>query len=336
MANLPLNESLVITVFVMIMLALVEYFTFWKRIPNLSGERKNRYLLSSLLGAAPGCLGAFLAVSLYLHRYISLGSITATMLSTSGDEAFVMLLKFPRKAFFLFSVLFLLGWVLGWVADRIFSLLKIQPYKECELTQPHPGEERALFSWKILKKNLSSPSLLRFSLIFFLLFLFLGTLRGWVGPEEEIERILFLSTLGVGIFIFLIASSHYLEEHFLSHIVKEHLWKTFLWVFGTLALLEIGNTFFDLKGFVENHPGWILLIACTLGFLPTSGPHLIFVFMFAQGSIPFSILLASSLAQDGHGMLPLFSYSIKDAVVIKIFNFFSALGIGGLFYLLRW
>ena len=43
--------------------------------------------------------------------------------------------------------------------------------------------------------------------------------------------------------------------------------------------------------------------------------------LFAEGLIRFSILLTSSVVQDGHGMLPLLSYSVEDSVKIKAFNF---------------
>ena len=72
----------------------------------------------------------------------------------------------------------------------------------------------------------------------------------------------------------------------------------------------------------------IFLICALVGIIPESGPHMIFVMMFANGLIPFSILLTSSIVQDGHGMLPLFSYTIKDSVLIKLFNLLFAIVIG--------
>ncbi|NQE05164.1 hypothetical protein C5S32_04775 [ANME-1 cluster archaeon GoMg1] len=72
----------------------------------------------------------------------------------------------------------------------------------------------------------------------------------------------------------------------------------------------------------------IFLICALVGIIPESGPHMIFVMMFANWLIPFSILLTSSIVQDGHGMLPLFSYTIKDSVLIKLFNLLFAIVIG--------
>jgi hypothetical protein len=69
-----------------------------------------------------------------------------------------------------------------------------------------------------------------------------------------------------------------------------------------------------------------------MGIIPESGPHLIFVMMYAQALVPFSVLFTTSFVQDGHGMLPLLSYSLKDSVVIKIFNLFFGLAVGGILY----
>ena len=65
---------------------------------------------------------------------------------------------------------------------------------------------------------------------------------------------------------------------------------------------------------------WVLLIGALIGIIPESGPHLIFVMMYAQGLVTFSVLFTASFVQDGHGMLPMLSYSIKDAILVKVFN----------------
>lgn len=79
---------------------------------------------------------------------------------------------------------------------------------------------------------------------------------------------------------------------------------------------------------------WILLIAAFIGIIPESGPHLIFVMVYAQGLIPFSVLFTASFVQDGHGMLPLLSYSIKDSVLIKAFNLAFGLIVGSVLFAL--
>jgi hypothetical protein len=101
-------------------------------------------------------------------------------------------------------------------------------------------------------------------------------------------------------------------------------------------IVQLGLKYWELEGFVKEYMGLVLIISVLIGIIPESGPHLIFVMMFANGLIPFSVLLASSIAQDGHGMLPLVSYTIRDTLLIKIFNISAALLVGGSTYLVGW
>ena len=110
--------------------------------------------------------------------------------------------------------------------------------------------------------------------------------------------------------------------------MKKHLWRVFLWTFIALLFIEIGFQYWNLEGFVVANMGWILVISALVGIIPESGPHMVFVMMYASGLVPFSVLLTSSIVQDGHGMLPLISYTVKDSILIKIFNLIFALVIG--------
>jgi hypothetical protein len=71
-----------------------------------------------------------------------------------------------------------------------------------------------------------------------------------------------------------------------------------------------------------------MLAAALLGIIPESGPHLIFVNLFDQGHISFTVLLVSSIVQDGHGMLPLLSVSRRSFVMVKLFNLAVGLVVG--------
>ena len=65
---------------------------------------------------------------------------------------------------------------------------------------------------------------------------------------------------------------------------------------------------------------WMLVIAVLIGIIPESGPHLLFLTLFINGTIPFSILIASSIVQDGHGALPLLAESRKSFIYMKGIN----------------
>jgi Putative, 10TM heavy-metal exporter len=127
---------------------------------------------------------------------------------------------------------------------------------------------------------------------------------------------------------------HYFREHIYGHIIKKHLWKVALWTFGALAVVEFSLQYLHLEEFTSQYKILFLFVGALVGLIPESGPHLIFVTLFAQGLIPFSVLLTSSIVQDGHGMLPMLSYSLSDSIKLKLFNFTIGLTLGMLLFTL--
>jgi len=85
---------------------------------------------------------------------------------------------------------------------------------------------------------------------------------------------------------------------------------------------------FDLHQLIQHNMYWVLVVAVLIGIIPESGPHLIFVMLFASGNLPLSILLASSIVQDGHGSLPLLAESRKSFIKVKLINMAVGLLIG--------
>jgi len=125
---------------------------------------------------------------------------------------------------------------------------------------------------------------------------------------------------------------HYFKEHVWHHIIRRHLWKTALWTFGALIVVEFGMHYWHLDSISSHYTFVLLLLGAVIGLIPESGPHLLFVTMFANDLIPFSVLFTSSFVQDGHSMLPMLSYSVKDSILIKTFNVVFGLSIGLLLY----
>jgi len=256
-----LTQTVQVTLLVLIMMTLVDAVNVWTRgklATLLKGAgRWRQYVVASLIGSAPGCVGAFTNVSLYMHGMISFGALVGAMAAASGDEAFVMLAMFPKTAILLFGLLFVVGIVVGWVTDRAVKKWNISTCEDCEMQQFHPTQE------------------------------------GFV---------------------------HYLKDHVWQHIITKHLWKTALWTLGALMVVEFGLRYWNLEALTSQYTILLLLAGALLGLIPESGPHLIFVTMFANGLIPFSVLFTSTFVQDGHGMLPLLSYSVKDSIKVKAFN----------------
>jgi len=136
----------------------------------------------------------------------------------------------------------------------------------------------------------------------------------------------------IALFIVITVPEHFLEEHLWEHIVKVHIPKIFLWTFGTLLIVNILLQFININDWIASNMFIVLAVALLIGIIPESGPHLVFVTLFASGTIPFSILLASSIVQDGHGMLPMLAESKRGFLAVKTVNiiFGAIVGIIGL------
>jgi len=330
-----LREAATITIFVFSMMVFVDWLNVRSRgrmTQALRGRKWREYLLSSFLGSTPGCLGAFMNVSLYVHGLIGFGAIVGGMIATSGDEAYIMLSLFPGKALLLFAGLFVAGVLFGSLADLIAKWLKIKPCEECELQAVHL-EELDEKRWETLRRNLHRPSALHILFLLLMGTLLLAVGLGGIHPEESWMRVTLVILLLFGTFLGLSSSEHYLKDHIIDHILRRHTLRVFLWTFGVLLIMSFLPNQEAVRTFLQAHMLWIFLFAGLLGVIPESGPHLIFVMMFADGLIPFSVLFVSSFVQDGHGMLPLLSASVRDSLRVKAFNLVFGLAVGGALYL---
>ncbi|MGM0441945.1 MAG: putative manganese transporter [Elusimicrobiota bacterium] len=335
-----LKHALTITGFVFAMMLLIDYINVFSRgrLDDIVKKKRGfQYIITSFLGATPGCLGAFMDVSFYIHGVISFGALAGGMIATSGDEAFVMLARFPKTAILIFGILFILGVFSAFIIDKIAPVLGLQTGPlECKLYDNITSQcECRPLGFKEIKREFKNITLSRFLLLVLIFIFIYGFSTGIIGPARwNWLRITAMILLGISLFIVVTVGQVYLEEHIWKHIFKEHTGTIFLWSFGILLILNFGLEFWNLEAFVKNHMVWVLLISVLVGLIPESGPHLVFVMLFSKGMIPISVLLAGSIVQDGHGMLPLVSYSVKDAVKVKSINFIIGLSVGTALYLL--
>lgn len=334
------THAIMITGFVFVMMLLIEYLNVftqgaWQK--GLRGSRWQQYLLASLLGAFPGCLGAFAVVSLFSHRVISLGAVVAAMIATSGDESFVMLSMMPSTALFVFLILFFIGIVTGVLTDLLIGERAAQWRNACDALDLHEEEICHCFPRGHISEQWKHCTLPR-GVLSLVLFLFIFCLlSGQLGPADwNWVKVSLLLTSGMGLFIVSTVPDHFLEEHLWEHLVKVHVPRVFIWTFGALLLMHVLVDYFHLAAWMRENHLLLLTIACLVGLVPESGPHLVFLTLFIQGAVPFSILIASSIVQDGHGMLPLLADSRMNFIRIKAINFSVGLLVGILGYFSGW
>lgn len=260
-------EIILLTTLFMVVVEWIQINYKERILKYLTDKKSNQVVGSSLVGIIPGCAGAFFVVSLYSHGIVGFGALSAVMLATAGEEAYVILATLPiQTSLLLFSACFIFGIVGGFAAEKLAKAIGMKP-KTCPI-DIHPAEEHH--------------------------------------------------------------GGHFLTEHVYHHIIKKHVPTLFFWVFLTLLAFSLLTENFDLEAMLPENMFLMLALAALVGIIPESGPHLIFVTLFAQGLIPFSVLLTSTLVQDGHGLLPLLSWSVEDTVKVKVFNLAFGLLIGAL------
>jgi len=326
------NQALMITGFVFVMMLVIEYVNvltsgIWQQ--RLSASCWGQYLFAAIMGAIPGCLGAFIVVAMYSHRILTLGAVVTTMIATSGDESFVMLAMMPREAILLTALLFVIGISVGFFTDSFSGHFKSKKVERFEGFDIHVFEScRCFIRGEILRQWKHSSSF-RTTMATVLILFVIMVATGQVGPSQwNWVRISILIVTGLAIFIVSTVPDHFLEKHLWDHVVRKHVPRIFLWTFGTLLILYFLISQLNLQGIIKENLWIVMFISALVGLIPESGPHLIFVTLFVQGAIPFSILLTSSIVQDGHGMLPVIAHSRRSFLIIKIINFIVGVMVG--------
>lgn len=324
------KTALMITGFVLVMMLLIEYLNVlsagkWQE--RLAEHPWGQYVLGAFLGATPGCLGAFTAVALYSHGVMTIGAVVTTMIAASGDEAFVMLALIPRQALLLMGVLFVFGLAAGVVVDVFSGRRRTSVPAVC--LELHERDRCECFPRGRFLTQWTECSLARGTLVIVLALFLAGILAGQLGPAQwDWIRISLVTVSALALSVVVTVPDHFLEEHLWRHVAIKHAPRVFLWTFGALIAMHLLTNVLHLEEVIRSGRWIVLLIACLVGLIPESGPHLIFVTLFAQGVIPFSVLLASSIVQDGHGMLPMLAHSTREFLLIKSITFAAGLSLG--------
>ena len=146
--------------------------------------------------------------------------------------------------------------------------------------------------------------------------------------SEDWMNVLFAGLSVIMLVVLIFAKDHFVEEHLWDHIIKKHLPTIFAWTFGVLLVLGIILHYVDIDNWISDNTALMILLAALIGIIPESGPHMIFVTLFAAGIVPFPVLLASSISQDGHAGIPLLAESKKSFAWAKLINCFVALAAG--------
>ena len=328
------------------MMLLIEYFNIKSRgkwFENIGKSKTKQIFFGALLGLIPGCLGGYAIVSLYMHNIIGLGSLVAAFIASFGDETFVMLSVMPKKALIIMGILFTLGIIAGLIIEYFFpNIDKGTVFFKKKHFEIHEQDICSdVIKVHVIQniKNISfQRGILIFGLVSFIIFLIAGIHSHHSEHNhydnnhfdffiiEEWLQYTFSILAAISLYIIIKVPEHFLNEHLWGHIIKKHFLKIFGWIFIVIAAINISFTYIDIDNISYDGYYWAFAgAAILLGLIPQSGPHIVFISLFTQGVIPFSILLVSSIVQEGHSALPLLAESKRSFLLVKFIKIIVAI-----------
>jgi len=332
-----LTESLTITSFIFGMMLFIEYFTVQtkdKFTKIISHNKWIQILIGTVLGIIPGCLGSFLGVTLYIHNSLSFPALTAMMIATSGDEAFVMLKVIPDKFLLINGILFIVALATGFILNLFYSNKTTYISKGNFMLKTHISDPNCYcYDSSQIINNFRQLTIYRAILSLAIILLIILEILGLIGPEKWYFKYSLIIIFAFALFVIITVPEHFLKKHIWQHILVHHLARIFLWILGILIVLRFLLPYLDISEqllyeLAQKYYWLVLLLAVLVGILPESGPHLIFIMLMVNGIVPLSIVVANSISQDGHGSLPLLAESGKSFIIMKSINIFVALIVG--------
>lgn len=325
-------QSVLITFFVLCMIMILECLNVFSEGHVNSFMQKKpavQILISAFLGILPGCVGSFTAVSMYTHEVIGFGALMSNLIATTGDEAFFMVSLMPEKAWLIFGILIIISISTGYIINFIAGKRSMPRGGQLhfELHKIHSTGHNEVSIGGEIRENLKHLSKKRIILIISVLTFVALTCLGFFNEDDEDNgltpvKITFLVLSAVSLFVIIKVSDHFFEDHIWHHVIGKHFKKVFLWTFAALTVIFFLTEFLKIEDWVksfnkQNIEIVLLLVAVLIGLIPESGPHIVFITLYCSGAIPFTVLLANSIVQDGHGAIPLFAENKRDFFLVK-------------------
>ena len=280
--------------------------------------------ICALLGVIPGCGGAIMVMSLYTRGIVSFSSVLATLISTMGDAAFLLIASKPTAALIILPVTLITGIVTGYISLPFSKIISPAIPKKKLNTENIPINKipNKFYSiWLLLvipglilgifnAFNIS-PSIILLNFDLVVMFSFLASifcLLMWVfNPLTDIQM----------------ASVH---ENSIRKTVDTTCFVT-VWVITAFVCFELLNLSTQGKMFyyLMLLGPFVPLVAILIGFIPGCGPQIMITSMYISGQIPMSAQIGNSISNDGDALFPAMAIAPKVAVLATLYSAIPAL-----------
>lgn len=304
----------------------------------LRNKPKLEVLISSFLGSLPGCGGAIIVLTQYSRGKISFGSVVATLTSTMGDAAFLLIAKDPKIGLLIMIIGFFVGFLSGVLVNIIHSksFMKINGCDIIKLNS-RPSNYKASKTLDIFWMILIIPGI-----IFGVLSAFQINLDQLLA-NEIIEKPITFFGFFAGSLCFVmwvipvISGVKYSPSKPDEPVIRRTVADTnFITTWVILAFLayeltvHLGNI--NLESIFKSYYILIPLIATLIGFLPGCGPQILVTTLYLNGIIPLSAQIGNAISNDGDALFPAIALHPKAALVATIYSGVPAIIVSYLYF----
>ncbi len=350
----------------------INYKTSGKFVDIISNNKKYQPLIGSIMGVLPGCGGSIILMPLFIKNKVSFGTIVASLISSMGDSAFLLIAS-DFKIYLTISIISLLTAIITGYAVDIFNLgEKLNIRKD---NKNNNIFNRKTFGLRTESNNniecvacdenkINNISRLEYEIIhgigykIYLTLLIVGfvfMVLSHSGIESDFieaihsleEIIAILGIISSFIYMFLSKkivknenydqTEHKLEslKETLIHCISEISF-VIVWIFLAYIVYDV---IILISGGEEALVSVILgtgvlavFAGALLGLIPGCGVQIIVMSFYLKGSLPFAALVANTISQDGDALFPLIAMDKKAAFWATLITTIPAILIGLIVY----
>lgn len=299
--------------------------------------------MASFLGALPGCGGAIIVVTQFVHGQMSFGALVAVLISTMGDAAFLLLSKKPDVALAIYAVSILAGTLFGYLINHIhgYDYMKLSSDRTIEDSvevSRLPGMGIKLFIALLVPSSvlgfLDAFQLFDTDILFGSL-AFLEPTK-WIGFAGAIMCIAIWLSQPLNSWSARFAKKS--EVHHVKETVVAETSFVSVWVIAGFLCYEllVHFTGLDLKSLFIQLGVLAPMLAILIGFIPGCGPQIIITTLYINGVVPLSSQLANAISNDGDALFPAIAMAPRAAIKATLYSSIPAFILGYGAFLLGW
>ena len=310
----------------------------------LQRHRRWQVPLAAFMGALPGCGGAVMVITQYVHGRLGFGAVVAVLTATMGDAAFLLLAREPMTGLGVILLGLVVGTLSGYCIDAI-----------------HGPDFMRMDGSKARCRNSSAASSDRWLKPVWTLLLLPGVVLGMMlalqletdslfGPIATLEPTLWLGFIG-GIIAMLMWSNLFTGSAYrplvsenrvatmddsdprpaatgstLGRVIEDTNFVT-VWVVMAYLIYELGIHYsgVDLAQWFTVWAPIAPLIGVLVGLLPGCGPQIVTTSLYLAGIVPLSAQLGNAISNDGDALFPAIAMAPKTAILATAYSAIPAL-----------